>query len=967
MVKFAARLRDELRREGWEAYYIKYKPLKKLLKKIAAFERTADIVRAVKVRQQFVDQLEQNVQQVQAFFAQPTRALAAQGARVSAALLAALDASIDGDVYNPAALVVQFAEEKEGVKEEGVHSETATAAGAKATGGGKESGSKISADTAAADTEEHSAPTSSDDVEASLPAPETEEEASARRSKEACAAMDGLAAFRREIAAVVTYAAVNCEAVRKIVKKHDKQALDTLLAPRMHAFMLTMSFASARSNDAILTALDCASDLHHRLTMKSKSFARYFDSLLRKSTLAYATDDGGYSSSTSLLNNDAASSHALFVIGGSASTRDGIAGSTANNNDKTKSTYSSTSEPSVRLGASINRKVAGDGTHVCTYCPCGYRLNWSFARPAGYRLIKQREEIRRQDDWCGKYFPRSWPLACRQSTVLGAVLVVISSVIVILALAVQPERTRTLVYLGVIGAVVLSFANGANDICNSMGTSVGAGALTLKQALVLGAIFEFFGAVTMGASVAKTISKGVIDPDAYASDCSGTLLFALGMLCVLAGAGVTTLMATMYGLPISATHSIVGGLVAVGLAAKGASSLGVDAIVKTMLAWVASPMLGALTAAFVHVVISKSIFGAADPERRSHHLRPLFIIVAVSVCACFMLIKGPEAIKIKPIGLAIGVGIGIGVGTALIILLIEEAMRMRSRAKRKRPAAEVAEVATVRSDHDEMSLTMAQVEAGGADAEANAEVIELGCVTRGEGYDDRDGDADGDGEGEGTASMDSDREKSREVAAASRREGAEKPFVPLLILSALVVAFAHGGNDVGNAVGPLAVIVEVVSEGRVAGTPNIPMWALIIGAAGFVVGIALLGSRTVSTVGGKITKLTPSKSFATQMGAAVAVLTSSVLGMPVSTSHCLVGAVVGIGAADRCMRGEGELNVSVLKKIFVGWAVTIPLAMAVSVVVFWITVPVFGSGGGGGGGNSVNVTENVTQGCEANW
>ena len=217
---------------------------------------------------------------------------------------------------------------------------------------------------------------------------------------------------------------------------------------------------------------------------------------------------------------------------------------------------------------------------------------------------------------------------------------------------------------------------------------------------------------------------------------------------------------------------------------------------------------------------------------------------------------------------------------------------------------------------------------------------------------------------------------------AKQREGAEKPFVPLLILSALVVAFARkyflffewhcnplfreltyfsfcksplfdnqhatnadGGNDVGNAVGPLAVIVEAINNGNVAGTPEIPLWALIIGATGFVVGIAVLGERTISTVGGKITKLTPTKSFATQMGAAVAVLTSSVLGLPVSTSHCLVGAVVGIGIADRCMSGSGELNFAVLKKIFIGWAVTIPLAMLVSVLVYWSLSPAFFAGG----------------------
>merc|ERR1711964_926531 len=108
--------------------------------------------------------------------------------------------------------------------------------------------------------------------------------------------------------------------------------------------------------------------------------------------------------------------------------------------------------------------------------------------------------------------------------------------------------------------------------------------------------------------------------------------------------------------------------------------------------------------------------------------------------------------------------------------------------------------------------------------------------------------------------------------------------------------------------------------------PDIPMWALCMGATGFVVGIVLLGSRTISTVGSKITKLTPSKSYATQMGAAVAVLCASALGLPVSTSHCLVGAVIGIGVVQKYMTPEATpLSLAVLKKIVLGWAVTIPL------------------------------------------
>ena len=180
------------------------------------------------------------------------------------------------------------------------------------------------------------------------------------------------------------------------------------------------------------------------------------------------------------------------------------------------------------------------------------------------------------------------------------------------------------------------------------------------------------------------------------------------------------------------------------------------------------------------------------------------------------------------------------------------------------------------------------------------------------------------------------------IEAAVKLEGAEKPFVPLLILSALTVAFAHGANDVGNAVGPLAAVFEATLNGSIAGTPQMPIWVLAIGSAGFVVGIAALGSRTIATVGGKITTLTPSKSFSVQIGAAVAVLSSTVLGLAVSTSHCLVGSVVGVGIASKISKAGGSLNGRMLLKIFIGWGVTIPLAMLVAIFFYAVIMPSYG-------------------------
>lgn len=173
---------------------------------------------------------------------------------------------------------------------------------------------------------------------------------------------------------------------------------------------------------------------------------------------------------------------------------------------------------------------------------------------------------------------------------------------------------------------------------------------------------------------------------------------------------------------------------------------------------------------------------------------------------------------------------------------------------------------------------------------------------------------------------------SKPVVTEQQRES-EKYFVPLLILSALSVACAHGGNDVGNAVGPLSAIIMVSQSRTVASTPDIPFWALCYGSAGFVLGIVTMGRLTIKTVGTKLTALTPSKSFATQMGGAVAVLGSSALGLPVSTSHCLVGSVVGIGVFEQMMK-TGDLNVHLLRRIALAWCLTIPIAMLLSTIVF---------------------------------
>ena len=178
-----------------------------------------------------------------------------------------------------------------------------------------------------------------------------------------------------------------------------------------------------------------------------------------------------------------------------------------------------------------------------------------------------------------------------------------------------------------------------------------------------------------------------------------------------------------------------------------------------------------------------------------------------------------------------------------------------------------------------------------------------------------------------------------QAAKQFRFANVEKLFAVLMIFTACAMAFAHGSNDVANAVGPLAAIYSVVSTGGdVAAQAAVPNWVLLLGAVGIVFGLAILGARVMSTVGSKITELTPSRGFAAELGAASTVVIASGIGLPISTTHTLVGAVLGVGMA----RGISALNLRVISTIFTSWIVTLPAGAGLSILFFYMLTGIFG-------------------------
>jgi PiT family inorganic phosphate transporter len=412
-------------------------------------------------------------------------------------------------------------------------------------------------------------------------------------------------------------------------------------------------------------------------------------------------------------------------------------------------------------------------------------------------------------------------------------------------------------YLGLAAAfgLFMAWGIGANDVANAMATSVGSKALTIKQAILVAAVFEFAGAFLAGGQVTSTIRKGIIDASSVENNPE---LLIFGMLAALLAAAVWLLIASRKGWPVSTTHSIVGAIV--GFAAVG---IGVDSVhwakVWTIAAsWVVSPMLSGVLAFLIFMSVQKLILGTDDPLKNARKYVPVYIFIVGFILALVTLLKG-----LKHIGLDLSTNesclVAIGAGR----------------------------------------LTM---------------VIGILAIKRIKIYISED--------------------------AEFRFANVEKIFGVLMIFTACGMAFAHGSNDVANAVGPVAAIVSIVKTGAVAQQSALATWILLLGAVGIVLGLATYGWRVIRTVGKNITELTPSRGFAAELAAATTVVIASGTGIPISTTHTLVGAVLGVGIA----RGIGALNLRVVRNIMLSWVITLPAGGILAIVFFFLLKGIFYSG-----------------------
>lgn len=434
-----------------------------------------------------------------------------------------------------------------------------------------------------------------------------------------------------------------------------------------------------------------------------------------------------------------------------------------------------------------------------------------------------------------------------------------------------PFKIKALSYVTLLFGFYMAWNIGANDVANAMGTSVGSGALTLRQAVVLAAVLEFSGALLMGSHVTSTMQKGILVGNVFQG--KDALLFA-GLLSCLAAAGTWLQVASYYGWPVSTTHCIVGSMVGFGLAYGGTNAIFWSSLARVTSSWIISPVVGALMSFLVYKCIRRFVYSAPNPGQAAAAAAPIAVFLGVTGISFAAFPLG------KTLSIAFAQALACGAAAAFLV----------DRITRKQLGHLLAKSA--KADSEPKEETHLSKNIGFLSDIAGPTGTQLEIVYGVFGY--------------------------------------------MQILSACFMSFAHGGNDVSNAIGPLAAALSLLQGGSSGTEIVIPNDILAWGGFGIVAGLMIWGYRVIATIGKKITELTPTRGFAAEFAAASVVLGASKLGLPISATHTLVGAVMGVGFA----RGLNSVRAETVREIVTSWVVTIPAGATFAVIYTWILTKV---------------------------
>jgi len=412
-----------------------------------------------------------------------------------------------------------------------------------------------------------------------------------------------------------------------------------------------------------------------------------------------------------------------------------------------------------------------------------------------------------------------------------------------------------LLIIAVVAGLYMAWNIGANDVANAFGTSVGSGAISIRQAVLLAAVFEFTGAFFVGAPVAQTISGSIVAPETFSFRPE---VLGIGMVAALLASSVWLNVATFFGQPVSTTHAIIGAVVGFACVACGPACVGWAQMGTIAASWIVSPLAGGVLA---YVIYRWGVKRYVLENRHPVYMAGLFMPVAMGALTGIVLFsviyRGLSGLRLDlPLEYAAPIAAGVGLAVAIVIRL---GIRRRM--------------------------------------------------------------------------------WKHHIPRSERYAAIERWFGYMQIATASYMSFAHGANDCANAIGPLAAAIQIFRNPSVV--PDqiaIPAWLLAFGGAGIILGLSTYGYKVIKTIGKNITEITPTRGFSAEFGTATSVLVFSKLGMPISTTFVIVGAVMGVGLA----RGFAALDLGVIRRIFTSWVITIPVSAGLAMVFYWILMALVG-------------------------
>jgi sodium-dependent phosphate transporter len=427
-----------------------------------------------------------------------------------------------------------------------------------------------------------------------------------------------------------------------------------------------------------------------------------------------------------------------------------------------------------------------------------------------------------------------------------------------------------IVVTGAIGAFGFGWATGSNDVGNAFGTSVGSGALTMKQAIGIAAVFEFAGAVALGRVSTNTIAGGIADIKTFKNDPE---LYGYGMMWTLIVGAVWQIWASYKGINVSATHSIIGGIMGFSIANSGskgvlwlqkdtASFPPYKGVVPIVLSWFFSPILTALASAIIFTSTRTLILRKPDSYRRVYWLLPALILLTSWINIYFVFTKGlKKTIKGTKDDWSNSksgwIALCISAGLATLSLGVIPFMK-------RRVANQTIHVESIE------------------DAEAPQEEHEV--------------------------------QNLKEEFDANT----ERAFSLLQVFSAICVIFAHGAGEVGYMAGPLSTIWTIWKTDTMPKSVKAPLWIVLYSAASLVLGLAMYGQNVTHAMGKRLARLTPSRGFAAELATSLVILVATQYGLPTSSSQCITGGVVGVGLAE----GLDHVNWKFFGQILISWVGT---------------------------------------------